>query len=79
MIGTTSQLGRTMSRRKTEKSPRPRVTTNVDPGILRKAKIVATDRRVEMFDYLDSILRPVIERDYDKFIKDESGGKRPTP
>lgn len=78
-VAVSEQLGRAMPRRKNEKPPRARVTTNVDPAMLRKAKIVAAGRDMEMFDYIHSILFPAVERDYDKFIKDEHTQKRPTP
>lgn len=52
-----------------------KTTMKVEPGLLRKAKMVSTYREMEMFDYIDAILRPVVERDYDKMIQTEAKGE----
>jgi hypothetical protein len=47
-------------------------TTKVDADLLRKARMVAIHRNIDLFDYVAAILRPVVERDYDKMIEAES-------
>ncbi len=45
-------------------------TVKVDHALIRKAKMVAIDRRVKLQEYLDGLLRAGIERDYDLFVED---------
>jgi hypothetical protein len=52
-------------------SGKPKTTTKVYMELLRRARIVAIHREIDLFDYLDGILRPVIDRDYDKMIREE--------
>lgn len=50
--------------------PSPRKTnTKVEEELLRKARIVAESRKVDLFDYLDALLRPSVERDYRHFVR----------
>lgn len=41
-----------------------KTTTKVEIALLNKARIVAIKKDRFLFDYIDTILRPVIERDY---------------
>ncbi len=43
--------------------PRKKTTAEVAPEVLRDARIVAAWRGMELREYVDSILRPVVERD----------------
>ena len=40
--------------------------------MLRLANIVAMHKGVDLFDYLDAVLRPVVEEDYQRMLKDET-------
>jgi hypothetical protein len=51
-----------------------KTTVKLWEDLARKAKIVAAIRGVDLFDYLDSIIRPVVERDHSQAIKDEAKG-----
>jgi hypothetical protein len=48
-----------------------KTTIKVWEDVARKAKIVAAFRGIDLFDYIDAVLRPVIERDLGKAIQDE--------
>jgi hypothetical protein len=67
-----------------EASPRmtppylPPGTVRIERGLLRKAKLIADDRGVDLSDYLTTILKPAVARDWAKFakkmIEEEEGG-----
>jgi hypothetical protein len=42
--------------------------------VARKAKIVAAIRGLDLFEYIDGILRPAVERDHAAAIRDEAKG-----
>jgi hypothetical protein len=54
--------------------PPAKTTTKVEAGLLRKANIVAIHRGLDLYDYLDGVLRPAVERDYARMIADEAAG-----
>jgi hypothetical protein len=60
--------------RKKKPGKMPQQTAKIAADLHRKAKALCAHRRAEMFDYLDAILRPVVERDWEEFIREE--GKR---
>ena len=41
-----------------------KTTTKVSDNLMRQARTVAVQRGIDLYDYIDSILRPVIEEDY---------------
>lgn len=41
-----------------------KTTTKIEVELLNKARIIAIRKNKFLFDYLDAILRPAIERDY---------------
>ena len=49
-----------------------KVTVKLWEDVARKAKIVAAIRGVDLFDYLDSIVRPAVERDHAQAIRNEA-------
>lgn len=51
-----------------------KTTTKVAADLLRKAKMIATFRDQDLYDYLDGVLRAVVERDYEQMIRGEAGG-----
>jgi hypothetical protein len=58
-------------------SDAPKVTTTkIKSDLLRKARMVAAHRNIEIAQYVDSILRPAIERDYDEMISSEAKHKK---
>src|SRR5690348_11033428 len=66
----TTALYTTMSKKKTEHDtasdePVGKTNTKVSVTMLRKARTVASHRDVDLFDYLDSILNPAVDRDYE--------------
>ena len=70
-------VGERMARKKTREGqgPAPQMTTTkVEVDLLRKARMVAIYRGLDLHAYVDGVLRPVVDRDYDKMIDEE--GKR---
>ena len=60
-------------------APEKKTTTKVWAELLRKANMVAMHKRIDLFDYVDGILRPAVEADYARMIQSESqglGGKK---
>lgn len=61
-------VGRNRTRDEGQDSPPPaggkKPTTKIDATLLRRANVVSALRGVKLYDYLMSILRPVIEADY---------------
>lgn len=41
-----------------------KMTTKIEKGLLKKARIVAITRGIDLFEYLDSVLRPTVEKDH---------------
>ena len=71
-----------MSQPAASKGGRPRklnkpktVTTKLSADLHKKVRLLVAHRGVEMFDYLDALLRPAIERDYDRVVRELGGGK----
>lgn len=56
--------------------PEDKTTTKVATDVLRKLRIVADHRGVDLFDLLDSVLRPVAAKLYEDFLAEETGGKK---
>ena len=52
--------------------PGKKTTMKVEPGLLRKARMVSLYKDVDLFDYIDGIIRPVVERDYAQMIRREA-------
>lgn len=52
------------------KPPKNATTTKVDVDLLRQAKIIAAYDRVDLYDYLDSILRAPIDARYRQIVRD---------
>jgi hypothetical protein len=57
-----------------KRDPKPVVksTTKVNRDILRKANMVAQHRGIDLYDYVESLLAPAVERDYHRMIKSEA-------
>jgi hypothetical protein len=55
--------------------PKKKTTLKAWEDVARKAKIVAAIRGLDIFDYIDSILRPAVERDHEQALKQESGDR----
>jgi len=55
-------------------SPEPprKTTMKVDAELLRKARHVAIYKEIDLFDYIEGLLRPLIEAAYIRMIKDEA-------
>jgi hypothetical protein len=51
-----------------------KTTMKVAADVLRKARMVAIHKGEDLFDYTDAILRPRVEADYQRMIRDEAGG-----
>jgi len=51
-----------------------KTTTKVWAELLRKANMVALHKGIDLFDYVDAILRPAVEADYARMIQAESQG-----
>jgi CHASE3 domain sensor protein len=55
-------------KRASEESP-PTIPIKVDRGIAAKAKIVASDRGVDLASYVSETLRATVERDWSRIVK----------
>lgn len=49
-----------------------KTTTKVSRDLLTRAKAVANHRGLDLFDYLDRLLRPLVEKDYREYIRTEA-------
>jgi len=61
-----------MEQQKKARSPRPdqRTRTKLSSRLLRKARMVAASQGVDVQEYLENVLRPVLERDYHHMFVD---------
>jgi hypothetical protein len=59
----------TMEQRMASADPGKRAV-KIDEQIVSRAKVVAARRKVNMADYLSELLRPLVNRDYTKAIKE---------
>lgn len=50
-------------------------TTKVDAELLRQAKTVASFRDMDLYDYLDGILREAVARDYRGIVRPGAGSE----
>jgi hypothetical protein len=55
-------------KRASEENP-PTVPIKVDRSIASKAKIVASDRGIDVSAYVSEILRAIVDRDWSKIVK----------
>lgn len=55
-------------KRASEETP-PTVPIRVERGIATKAKIVASDREVDLAAYISDLLRPLVNKDWSKIVK----------
>jgi predicted DNA binding CopG/RHH family protein len=58
------------------RAPRPdqRTRTKLSSRLLRKARMVAASQGVDVQEYLEAVLRPVLERDYKHMFLDSLSG-----
>jgi hypothetical protein len=63
--------------KKTGRSPEPpdKTTVKIPSDLARKARVVAVLRNIDLFDYLEGVLRQCVERDYQRAIDEEAKGK----
>jgi hypothetical protein len=63
-----------MAKRKASKEGEApgKTTVKLAEDVARKARIVAAIRGVDLFDYLDSIVRPIIDRDHERAVREEA-------
>jgi hypothetical protein len=47
-----------------------KTSLKVSPDLLRKARMVSLHKDLEMFAYIDALLRPLVERDYARMIQE---------
>jgi hypothetical protein len=50
--------------------PEKRRAVKVPSPLLRKARMVATSQGVDVRDYLEKVLRPALERDYEQIFEE---------
>jgi hypothetical protein len=55
----------------TRPRPRQRTATKVPSPLLRKARMIAAYKGMPLDEYIETILRPVIERDYEQMFADD--------
>jgi hypothetical protein len=60
-----------------ESEPTRKTTTKVDEELIRKAKSIASIRGIDLYELIDGLLRPPIEEEYRRRVRDdkEGGGK----
>jgi hypothetical protein len=58
-------------RRKKRPRPEARTSTSVSERLLAKARMIAASKGIDLKDYLESVMRPLIEQDYDRMFHDE--------
>jgi hypothetical protein len=76
---TVATLGKPMARKRGG-TPGKKVTVKVPEDLHRKMGVLAAHRGIDLYDYLASIIRPVVERDYARMIREateEQEGGRP--
>lgn len=66
--------GQTMPRKKkvpgaTPPKPRDATTVKIDSELHHKARMVALARRIELYEYLDEIIRQTIDHDHKQIIR----------
>lgn len=52
--------------------PSKLATAKVDREVLRRARIVAGARGINLYEYLDAIFRSAVNDDYRRFIREEA-------
>lgn len=66
----------TLERHEMPKQPKKpasdRITVKLDRELMRKANVVAEFKGLDKQDYLEELLRPLIEADYKEFIQSEA-------
>lgn len=55
------------------KPPKNPTTTKVDAELLRQAKLIATYERIDLYDYLDSLIRDRITQRYRQIVREPEG------
>jgi hypothetical protein len=58
--------------------PSDPITVKLNRELMRKAEAVASFRGVSRQDYLEALMRPLIEADYRAFLREESS-RDPSP
>lgn len=53
----------------TNVAKKPTLSAKLDTDLVKKAKLIALSRGIKMSDYLSSLVRPGLERDYPKALK----------
>jgi len=74
---TTAELCEVAKSKGRPKSGRDDVTAKIDRGLMMKAKIVASAKKITLAEYLSETLQAHVERDWTKVIRkiDEKGTK----
>lgn len=52
------------------KTDEGKTAVKIDDAVVSKARIISARRKVPMADYLSDLLRPLVNRDYSKTIKE---------
>ena len=65
-----------VSKKKTSQTDLPesprKTTMKVDAELLRKARHVALYKKVDLFNYIEGLLRPLVDADYTCMIRSEA-------
>ena len=62
-----------MAKKKREGVEPPTVAVKIDRALAGKAKMIATDKGVDLADYLSGALRGIVERDWAKMVRKVGG------
>lgn len=52
-------------------------TVKLETELVRKARVIVAIRDVLLVDFLSDALRPIVERDYERAVRDAAAGKGP--
>lgn len=66
-----------VAKKKTDGQPgrqeaRPLTTVKVDKDLLRRARTIASYRGLDLGEYVDAILRPVVDRDFAQIVRPDA-------
>lgn len=65
----TATLDAPMAKKKAEGNEPPTKAVKIDRALAGKAQMIATDRGVDLANYISEVLRGVVERDWAKMVR----------
>ena len=71
----TATAEKTMAKKKTGAIEPPTKAVKIDRALASKAQMIATDRGVNLAEYISETLRSAVERDWGKMVRRVGEGK----